>query len=400
MGSGLRSEGEDGVVKKRFFGNISAVECAKMLVSSLGVSIALFFVSVLLTGAMIGASARSALFDCYDGSNECQALPYLPVRELEVQKNATHASPNYIDVFMNAMYSANPEAQEPSSVGAKVFHGTTWDYDGYYLPQGRNSRGQESLLYVDTAFLRSTAIFACAVSSGLFCLVLFGLRVRGGRDAFKREGARAALEASFANASHELKTPLMAIRGYTESIRDGAIEEGFALTRIDAAVDRMADTVDGILRISKSECGLRVPSLGMWDVREIVFDEARMIEEACRRKDVRLIMAFPQPIMHVCDQELLSVAFLNILGNACRHAESYVRVSVAHPLRGEIELFFDNDGPSSSSETVVHAFDRFYKGPSGSTGIGLALSQEYIELMGGEIEMIAMPFGTRVRVKL
>lgn len=387
-------------MKGRALQGISVGCCAKMLASSLGASVALFLVSALLTGAMVGVYARDTLFAYNDGSYDYKMLPYLSVHGLVVQRGVTHSSSNYIDVFMNAAYSANPEAQDPSSAGAKVFHASTWSYDGYYLPLGRDSQGKETLLYVDTVLLRSTAIFACAVSASLSCLVLFGFRFRSKRDAVRRDKVDESLESSFANASHELKTPLMAIRGYTESIRDGAIEEGFALERIDAAVDKMGETVDGILKISRSECGLKAPCLEMWDVREIVFDEARMIEEACKRKGIQLVMDLPRPLMHACDQELLSVAFLNILSNACRHAGSYVRVSVVCSKRNEIELRFDNDGPSPSSDTVAHAFDRFYKGDCGSTGIGLALSREYIELMGGEIEMLAMPFGTRVRVQV
>lgn len=205
-----------------------------------------------LTGAMMGVYAKDVLFAYRDGSYDCIMLPYLPVHELVVQRDVVHSSSNYIDVFINAAYSANPEAQDPLSAGAKVFHATTWGYDGYYLPLGGDSQGKETVLYVDTTLLRATAIFTCVVSWALFCMVLFGFRFHGKRDSVRRDNVDAGLESSFANASHELKTPLMAIRGYTESIRDGAIEEGFALERIDAAVDKMAETVEGILKISRS----------------------------------------------------------------------------------------------------------------------------------------------------
>lgn len=191
-------------MRGRSFWGVSAGYCVRMLAFSLGAGIALFLISALLTGVMIGVYARDTLFAYYEGSEDCQMLPYLPVHELAVQKNAVHSSSNYIDVFMNAAYSANPGAQEPSSVGAKVFHGTTWDYDGYYLPLGRDARGEETLLYVDTALLRSTAVFACAVSAILFCPALLGFLFYGRRNAVRCEKVDANLESSFANALHKL----------------------------------------------------------------------------------------------------------------------------------------------------------------------------------------------------
>ena len=133
---------------------------------------------------------------------------------------------------------------------------------------------------------------------------------------------------------------------------------------------------------------------------EVIYDQARLIEDDCAARGIGLDMQLPRPLNYACDQSMLSTVFINVLGNAARHAESFVRVSEGANGAGDLEILVDNDGEPPSGEALEHAFDRFYRGANGNTGIGLALSREYTELMGGEIAMLPMPWGTRVRIRL
>ena len=112
--------------------------------------------------------------------------------------------------------------------------------------------------------------------------------------------------------------------------------------------------------------------------------------------DVRL----PRPLLRPCDESMTATVVRNMLGNAVRHAEGFVRVAEGRVLKGEIELVVENDGQPPSPDELAHAFDRFYKGENGSTGIGLAVSREYAELMGGEITMEVVGSITRVTLRL
>lgn len=369
-------------------------------VRALGVGALSFLVCVLVLEVFASARAENVLIDHYEGNEDSIIRSQIPVYELIVSRDKTYPGPYLFDVFINARYCATPEAQKLGAVGKEVFHFFGWDYDGYCLPAGKNKLGDEVLYFVDLTFSRSVALLACAISCLLLTVVAGALQLVNSNYAFKRDCVDDALEAAFANASHELKSPLMAIQGYAESVQCHAVDEDFALPRIVAASEKMIRTIDGILKISRSDAGLQKPELDMWDIREIVYDEARMIEEDCDRRGISLNIELSSPLRRPCDAAMLSTVLLNVLDNACRHAETYIRVSEGRKVGSSIEILVENDGASPSPDVVAHAFDRFYKGVSGSTGIGLAVSREYIGLMGGQIDMLPTSKGTCVRIRL
>lgn len=372
----------------------------KVVASTLAVSLLLFVAALLATGAMIGAAASSALHDYNENGAATIHRPPIPVQNMSVVQEWYYPHDDFFEYFLVSHYREN-KALDESAVGNQVFHFSEWGTDGYYLvTEWDASAGKAHLLFVDTTFAHSVALFSSAVTGALTFAVLLGFRLRHRRYALGRDRADEALETSFANASHELKTPLMAIRGYAEGMQEGAVTEDFALPRIIAASDRMAGTVDGILKISRADSGLKQPVLGMWDVREIVYDEVRLVEDACREKGVALDMQLPRPLVRPCDESMTATVIRNVLGNAVRHAESFVRVREGRALKGEIELVVENDGLPPSLDELAHAFERFYKGESGSTGIGLAVSREYAELMGGEITMEVAGQITRLTLRL
>ncbi len=371
----------------------------KVTVSTLAVSLGVFLAALLASGAVIGAAASSALRD-YDANAMPIHRPSLPVQTMTIVHEWHYPHDYFFDDFLAAHYRGNRMLDE-DAVGNQGFHFSAWGSDGYYLVTDRDGvAGKAQLLFVDTTFAHSVARFACAVAALLAFVVLLGFRLGYRRYVLGRDRVDAALESSFANASHELKTPLMAIRGYAEGVQTGAVAGDFALPRIIKASDRMADTVDGILKISRADSGLKQPVLGMWEVREIVYDEARMVEDACREKSVALDVRLPRPLLRPCDESMTATVVRNMLGNAVRHAEGFVRVAEGRVLKGEIELVVENDGQPPSPDELAHAFDRFYKGENGSTGIGLAVSREYAELMGGEITMEVVGSITRVTLRL
>lgn len=372
----------------------------KVAASTLAISLALFVAVLLAAGAMIGATAGSALHDYDENGAAIIHRPPLSVQNMSVVQEWYYPHDYFFDYFLVSHYREN-RAVDEAAVGSQVFHFSAWGSDGYYLvTEWDAAAGKAHLLFVDTTFAQSVALFASAVAGVLAFAVLLGFRLRHRRYALGRDRADEALETSFANASHELKTPLMAIRGYAEGMQEGAIAEDFALPRIIAASDRMTGTVDGILKISRADSGLKQPVLGMWDVREIVYDEARLVEDACREKNVALDIRLSRPLVRPCDESMAATVIRNVLGNAVRYAESFVRVREGCVLKGEIELVVENDGPPPSPDELAHAFERFYKGERGGTGIGLAVSREYAELMGGEITMEVTGQTTRLTLRL
>ena len=222
------------------------------------------------------------------------------------------------------------------------------------------------------------AFFAVLLAiSSVMCLLGF----RFGRD-IEKEAERQ--QTFFQNASHELKTPLMAIQGYAEGIQAGVMDTGSAAEVILAESDRMTELVDELLDISKIDMGRQQLALSEMDVRELLYDSIRAVEPAAAA-GIAIVPDFPEkPVMVSCDDTRLRRAVTNILSNGVRYACSQLRLTCRADKR-HVTIRIQDDGDGIAEEDLPHIFDRFYMGKSGKSGIGLALTKEIIHLHKGTI---------------
>ena len=213
--------------------------------------------------------------------------------------------------------------------------------------------------------------------SSVMCLLGF----RFGRD-IEKEAERQ--QTFFQNASHELKTPLMAIQGYAEGIQAGVMDAGGAAEVILAESDRMTELVEELLDISKIDMGRQQLALSEMDVRELLYDSIRAMEPAAAG-GIAIVPDFPEePVMVSCDDTRLRRAVTNILSNGVRYARSQLRLTCRADKR-HVTIRIQDDGDGIAEEDLPHIFDRFYMGRSGKSGIGLALTKEIIHLHKGTI---------------
>ena len=214
--------------------------------------------------------------------------------------------------------------------------------------------------------------------SSVMCLLGF----RFGRD-IEKEAERQ--QTFFQNASHELKTPLMAIQGYAEGIQAGVMDTGSAAEVILKESDRMTELVDELLDISKIDMGRQRLTLSEMDVRELLYDSIRAVEPAAAGGGITITPDFPEtPVMVSCDDTRLRRAVTNILSNGVRYARSELRLTCRTDKRNAT-IRIQDDGGGIAEEDLPHIFDRFYMGRSGKSGIGLALTKEIIHLHKGTI---------------
>ena len=214
--------------------------------------------------------------------------------------------------------------------------------------------------------------------SSVMCLLGF----RFGRD-IEKETERQ--QTFFQNASHELKTPLMAIQGYAEGIQAGVMDTGSAAEVILEESDRMTELVDELLDISKIDMGRQPLTLSETDIRELLYDSIRAVEPAAAASGITIAPDFPEePIMVKCDDTQMRRAVTNILTNGVRYARSELRLT-CRAYRRQVTIQIQDDGDGIAEEDLPHIFDRFYMGRSGKTGIGLALTKEIIHLHKGTI---------------
>ena len=213
--------------------------------------------------------------------------------------------------------------------------------------------------------------------SSVMCLLGF----RFGRD-IEKEAERQ--QTFFQNASHELKTPLMAIQGYAEGIQAGVMDTGSAAEVILKESDRMTELVDELLDISKIDMGRQPLALSEMDIRELLYDSIRAVEPAAAGGIV-IVPDFPEePVMVKCDDTQMHRAVTNILTNGLRYARSELRLTCRTEKR-HVTIRIQDDGDGIAAEDLPHIFDRFYMGRSGKSGIGLALTKEIIHLHKGAI---------------
>ena len=213
--------------------------------------------------------------------------------------------------------------------------------------------------------------------SSVMCLLGF----RFGRD-IEKEAERQ--QTFFQNASHELKTPLMAIQGYAEGIQAGVMDAGGAAEVILAESDRMTELVEELLDISKIDMGRQRLTLSETDIRELLYDGIRAVEPIAAG-GITIVPDFPEePVMVSCDDTQLRRAVTNILSNGVRYARSELRLTCRADKR-HVTIRIQDDGDGIAEEDLPHIFDRFYMGRSGKSGIGLALTKEIVHLHRGTI---------------
>ena len=215
--------------------------------------------------------------------------------------------------------------------------------------------------------------------SSVMCLLGF----RFGRD-IEKEAERQ--QTFFQNASHELKTPLMAIQGYAEGIQAGVMDTASAAEVILEESDRMTELVEELLDISKIDMGRQQLALSETDIRELLYDSIRAVEPAAAASGgIAIVPDFPEkPVMVSCDDTRLRRAVTNVLSNGVRYARSQLRLTCRTDKR-HVTIRIQDDGDGIAAEDLPHIFDRFYMGKNGKSGIGLALAKEIIHLHKGTI---------------
>lgn len=264
----------------------------------------------------------------------------------------------------------------------------------YFTPINAARRGDEFIsederliLYTDVSYsvhaLHSSLVIM-ALGAVLSVLLLFFISRRLLILLEKKDNG---MRNFFANASHELKTPLMAIRGNVDGIRSGYVEPEKAYDVIEKETERMSALIGSILDLSKLDSGAVHMEVTMNDVREILYDAVGIILPEADKRGIQVNIEAAEPLFMECDERMIFSTFSNILTNALRYAEREISVRIEK--QDKIIIRFINDGVPISDEEIAHIFDRFYKGDKGQTGLGMALAQEYVNLHGGEISAVA-----------
>jgi signal transduction histidine kinase len=226
---------------------------------------------------------------------------------------------------------------------------------------------------------------------------LIDLNLRMNETARKLEISDEDQKIFFQNVSHELKTPLMSIKGYAEGIKYGIFssesEKSEASDIIIGESDRLNDLVVDLLYISKIDSSKQAQtenymSVSLGAILEDCADKLRGIlidskNSGAQAKTIKINHP-KHDIFIECDEENLMRAIMNITANCLRYAET--TVSIEYYENGDkIILNIKDDGAGISEQDLPHIFKRFYKGKGGKHGIGLSIAKAIIEQHGAQL---------------
>ena len=219
------------------------------------------------------------------------------------------------------------------------------------------------------------------------------------------EAANQAKSVFLANMSHELRTPLNAILGFAQVLQRDDRLEGEHLEQmaiINRSAEHLLDLINDVLEMSKIEAGhvaLEAGPVDLWELLRVL--ENMLITRALNRG---LLLAFDVgpavPRWISSDEKKLRQVLINLVGNAIKFTDSgriEVRARVTSHDGGDALRFDVTDtGPGIDEDALRHLFDPFYQGDSArtaleGTGLGLPISREYVQLMGGAITVESTP---------
>ncbi len=220
------------------------------------------------------------------------------------------------------------------------------------------------------------------------------------RDRFAEQQARArAIEESdrlksalVSSVSHELKTPLGAIKASATSLlQDGTVHDATAIRElaqsIDRETDRLTRLVANLLDMSRLESGALQPRLELTSMADVVSDVLDRMEPMLggRRVEVNVPESLPPTPL---DFVLISQVLTNLLDNAVRYSPPGAGISISAEIaREQLRVTVFNEGSHIPAAELDKLFDKFYRisTATGGTGLGLAIVRGIIETHGGRI---------------
>ena len=215
------------------------------------------------------------------------------------------------------------------------------------------------------------------------------------------EAAVAEQRRFVSDASHELKSPVAAIRVMLETMRDhpDAVDADTLANDLLSENERLGGIVSNLLLLARQDEGVSRLDKQQLDLCDLLYEEASSLKA---RASCEVDVSGVEPVVCTADHEALSHAVRNVLDNAARYARSRVAISCRNVENADgefVEIVVSDDGPGIPEQDRERVFGRFVRleegrsRKSGSTGLGLSVVRTIARQHGGDARFIDPELG-------
>lgn len=230
-------------------------------------------------------------------------------------------------------------------------------------------------------------------------------------QAKKAQEASAAKSRFLFSMSHDIRTPMNAIMGYTELMEKNignAEKEKDYLSKIHSSSKFLLDLINSILEMARIESGKETLNIKACNIFDVLDSLNSVFEKLAHEKglEYQCTTKIQHPYIY-CDPIKLEEILLNIIGNSIKYTdEGMVLIQIEEGESGHFQCMIQDTGIGMSEAYLPHAFEDFSREKSGTqtsvkgTGLGLAIVKSLVELMNGTIEISSqVNQGTTTRIK-
>ena len=230
-------------------------------------------------------------------------------------------------------------------------------------------------------------------------------------QAKKAQEASAAKSRFLFSMSHDIRTPMNAIMGYTELMEKNignAEKEKDYLSKIHSSSKFLLDLINSILEMARIESGKEALNIKACNIFDIIESMNSVFEKLAHEKglEYQCTTKIQHPYIY-CDPIKLEEILLNIIGNSIKYTdEGMVLIQIEEGESGQFQCIIQDTGIGMSEAYLPHAFEDFSREKSGTqtsvkgTGLGLSIVKSLVELMHGTIEISSqVNQGTTTRMK-
>jgi two-component system phosphate regulon sensor histidine kinase PhoR len=202
-----------------------------------------------------------------------------------------------------------------------------------------------------------------------------------------------------ANVSHEIKTPVTSIKGFAETLLDGALDDRDDAERFARIIVGQADRLNSIVEDLLALSSVEQIGEGVLDLQEAsITDVLQVAIEVCQTKaqarDIRLELHAPSEVYGAISPPLLEQAVVNLVDNAIKYSPAGGTVRVTQTgTDKDVVISVEDHGCGIPREHLPHLFERFYRVDKarsrelGGTGLGLAIVKHIVQAHGGSVSV-------------